>query len=504
MLQWVLENSTVDSEIFAEQIYSALYQPDNVCPLGNTKQFKSIFSGYGFCNKVSDCRCAKQSVSQKVSASKKSYSDKQKQSINQKRKQTTMSRYGVENNAQTKTAKANHKKFYQDQLLVNSAVQKNKKTKFEKYGDSTYNNPLKIKKTLKQRLDLDYWQARYPEKGLAELQDKEKLLALYQTHTIDEIAKKLLVHPQTVYRHLNNLGIREPFKSAEEAEVVRFLQECDIKNIIQNSRSILPSRKELDIYLPDYNLAIEYNGVYWHHEDVDHITRSYHKQKFNECASIGIQLITIFSTEWKSKKHIVKQILKNRLGINNNKVFARQCKIVENVTSKQARQFLDQYHIQGYAPSSLKYGLEYNNELVALMTFSKCRVGMGVRSDAHELVRFASSVRVVGGASKLLKHFVNNNQFTKLISYSDNEWSNGNLYHALGFELEQHIPPSYWYLKPHEEKLHHRYNFAKHKLVEKGYDRCKTEKQITQEMGLLKIWDCGKKRWAYSPPNSQV
>lgn len=496
LLRWILDNSNVETENFVEKIYNALYSVESVCPRKKPKKFKSIFAGYGYCGAVSKCECAKQKVAEKVSNTKQAYSPEKKQKINQKRALTSLKKYGVSNNAQTATAKINHKKFYQDLDSVESATKKHKLTKLEKYGDPSYNNPEKIKHTLRKRFDIDYWEARFPDKGVKELRCKDTLSKMYKECSIEEISKNLSVHPQTVYRYLNMHDIRTPYKSSEEAEVVNFLRAEGVTNIVENSRKVLNSGKELDIYLPDYALAIEYNGVYWHHDGIDHITRSYHKNKFNECASNGIQLLTIFSTQWKSKQEIVKNILRNHLGINSYSIFARKCEIVE-VTSAQSRKFLDQYHIQGHTTSSIRYGLEYDGELVALMTFSKSRTGMGVNEDAHELVRFASSTRVVGGASKLLKYFLKHNNVKKLISYSDNEWSDGNLYKVLGFNMENDIPPSYWYLKPHTERLYHRYNFAKHKLVERGFDPSKTERQITREIGLLKIWDCGKKRWVY-------
>jgi hypothetical protein len=143
-------------------------------------------------------------------------------------------------------------------------------------------------------------------------------------------------------------------------------------------------------------------------------------------------------------------------------------------------------------------GLYYKDDLKAVMTFSKSRIAIGKNKNGNELVRFASKTRVVGGASKLLKYFVQNYSQDEIYSYSNNEWSNGKLYNSLGFELVKEISPSYWYLKPREEKLVHRFNFAKQKLVAQGYDPALTEKQITHQIGLLKVWDCGKKLWIYN------
>lgn len=302
------------------------------------------------------------------------------------------------------------------------------------------------------------------------------------------------VHVQTVFRHLNQFKLRDPYKSFEETQVVNFLISQGITNIVRNNRKLIPSGKEIDIYLPDHKLAIEYNGVYWHHEDIAHITKTYHYDKYQQCYDLGIQLITIFSGFWHEKRTIVEKILLNKLNIDSESIYARKCSIIE-LSARNIKDFLNTYHIQGYTTSSVNYGLMFENELMAVMSFGHQRVGIGAKDSAWELIRFASKVRVVGGASKLLKHFIAQHSPNKIISYSDNEYSVGQLYKQLGFTLKNHVPPSYWYVSPKKEKFMHRYNFAKHKLVKMGHDAAKTERTITREMGLLKIWDCGKRCW---------
>ena len=492
--EWVDATSQYKSPIYGEMIYSAVHQETNLCKQGNARRFKSITEGYGFCGTASHCECAKQSVSKKVSEAKQHYSDDLKAEIQKKRVSTTIEKYGVSNVGQTVTAKAAHAKCYSDSDQVSIIVSRVKNTKLEKYGNPNYNNSEQIKKTFKEKYPVEYWCERYDNQNLKTLADITQLTELYQHHSVVELSEMLGVHIQTVYRYLNLHGLREPFKSSEELEIVKFFESHGITNIVRNTRKLLPSGREIDIYLPDFKIAIEYNGVYWHHEDVDHITRSYHNEKFKECEQLGIQLITIFSNFWKSKKEIVKQTLLNKLGIARDVLYARKCSIVEVKTS-EVRDFLNANHIQGYTTSSFNYGLTHNNTLVALMTFGNTRIGIGKKEEGFELIRFASSCRVIGGASKLLKHFIKTHQPSKIISYSDNEWSTGKLYSTLGFTLEKEIVPSYWYLKPKEERLLHRFNFAKQKLLKLGYDQTLTEREITKQMGLLKIWDCGKRRW---------
>jgi hypothetical protein len=101
----------------------------------------------------------------------------------------------------------------------------------------------------------------------------------------------------------------------------------------------------------------------------------------------------------------------------------------------------------------------------------------------------------VGGASKLLKYFIKEHNPQTIISYSDNQYSVGNLYKKLGFILEKENKVGYWYYEPIQKKYFHRYKFAKHKLVKEGFDPSKTENEIMKNRGFLRIYDCGSRTW---------
>ena len=496
--EWVQNNTLIDitTNTWPAVIYSAIHGVTNVCQYGNSKLFNSINTGFkSGCGRTAVCKCVAESVANKVSTAKQNLSQEEKEKINIKRAKTNLEIYGVENIGQIGIAKAAHAAFYADPEKINEATLKNKATKLERYGNENYNNIEQITATFKAKYGTEYWIERTGNENYAILHDKDELTKFYKTHSVIEIVEAFNVHIQTVYRYLNRYGLREPFKSCEELEVVQFLESLGITNIIRNSRKLLGDRSEIDIFLPDYNIAIEYNGVYWHHESVDHITKTYHMDKFLKCEARGIQLLTIFSSNWKHKKEIVKKMIIHKLGLCKDVVFARKCKIVELPIS-ETRTFLNENHIQGYCPASIAVGLKYNDQLVSIMTFGKQRPGQGAKEkEKCELIRFASSMRVVGGAGKLLKYFIKTYSPEKIMTYSDNEWSTGHLYKTLGFTLVKESAPSYWYVHPKLEKIMHRFGFNKKKLTKMGYDPNLTERQITNEMQLLKIWDCGKRRW---------
>lgn len=112
--------------------------------------------------------------------------------------------------------------------------------------------------------------------------------------------------------------------SKSEDEIADFIKNKGFA-IIRNDRSILDNKHELDIYIPDKQFAIEFDGVFWHNEINKPV--NYHLNKTEECNKKGIRLIHIFEDEWLDKPNIWKSMLNNLLGLNENRIFARKCEI---------------------------------------------------------------------------------------------------------------------------------------------------------------------------------
>jgi len=277
-------------------------------------------------------------------------------------------------------------------------------------------------------------------------------------------------------------------ESLLEKEVVEFIKEIlNAEQIIENDRTIL-SPKELDIYIPFKNIAIEFNGLYWHSEE-RLVDKQYHLNKTVGCEKQGIQLIHIFEDEWMFKKNIVKARLAQILGVSNNKhIHARKCTIKE-ISPSIKNKFLEKFHIQGEDGSVIKLGAFYNNELVSVMTFSHGNISRGSKpkADVWELNRFCShsDYHIPGIASKLLTHFKRNFEWKEIFSYADRRWSKGNVYYKLGFELEKETGINYWYIKDFQRI--HRFNLRKQPDEPKDI----SEWILRRNNGYLRIWDCG-------------
>lgn len=285
-----------------------------------------------------------------------------------------------------------------------------------------------------------------------------------------------------------NPDLRKVGTSELEREVAKCIHDIVKYPLVIGSRTIIPP-DELDIFAPEHNIAIEFDGIYWHSELAGK-NRYYHKKKTEAANKLGIRLIHIFENEWVLKRDIVISRLKNLFGKNRYKIYGRKCKIAE-IDRQTSNMFLNKYHIQGDASASIRLGAFYKNHLVAVMTFVR------VRHDVHggyELVRFASiyNFSCIGVAGKLLKDFENRYCPNRLKTYADVRWSEGNLYTMLGFRFIHRSNPNYFYFKGNLD-LKSRIQFQKHKLPETldSFDINKTEWENMKDNGWNRIWDCG-------------
>lgn len=299
--------------------------------------------------------------------------------------------------------------------------------------------------------------------------------------------------------------------SVEEKEIANYIKNTLKLNIIENSRKLLKSGFEIDIFIPEKNIAIEYDGLYWHSEVTGNKSRSYHLNKTKECESVGIKLIHIFSDEYTNNKSAVLSKLKHILNANDGneiRIGARSVSIME-IDAKTKNDFLQKYHLQGEDRSTVKLGAFYKNELVGVCTFGNLRVALGNKKskDTYELIRFCvnNNIIVSGLLSKFIKFFTEKNNVNSIISYADKRWtsSKNNVYEKVGFTFISHTPPNYWYLYDYSDRLH-RYNFTKSNLIKQGFDSNKSEWQNMQQAGYDRIWDCGNLKYELrfkSPPN---
>lgn len=279
-----------------------------------------------------------------------------------------------------------------------------------------------------------------------------------------------------------------PGMSKEESEVADYIRSIYKGEVIEHYREF---GKEIDIYIPEFKLGIEYDGIRWHGELM-------HKDKFNllhkteEFQKMGIRLLHFFDLEWREKPEIVKSMIADRLGIHKKKYYARKL-AVRCVEPAEKSRFLKENHIQGGDRAKYAIGLyDKDDGLVSIMTFGVRRITGG--ESKFELVRFCNRCHttVVGGATRLFKHFSSEHpEIKEYTTYANRRFSVGGLYKVLGFDFVRNSTPCYFYFK--SNKLYHRMAFQKHKLKTalEIYDPSLSEWDNMKANGFDRIFDCG-------------
>ena len=187
-------------------------------------------------------------------------------------KDNSLKKWGVSNPAQSKEIQDKMKKTCLEKYGVENVFasvygkEKSKQTMIEKYGVENCQQNLEIKEKTKKTLI-----------------EKYGVTCGYQLNKEYHISKG-------------------------ECEVFDF-----IKNIFPNAKHTDRSQiwpMELDIYLPDLKIGIEYDGDYWHSLP-EMIERD--KKKDNICKEKNIKLIRIKESEWANNKEKIKEKLKKEL-----------------------------------------------------------------------------------------------------------------------------------------------------------------------------------------------
>lgn len=413
----------------------------------------------------------------------------QAESVKTKIRETSLRKYGVEHPMKTEEVKEHQKTSIRERLGVDYPMQskevleKSKKTCLEKYGEENVAKSDYFKEKLFnisfnkyhkniQDFNLKFIRENFVEDCKFKIQEFKDYFGINSRVVVNCFKKRLGILEQ------NNDSYIDQGYSKEEKELFEWIP---TENKVCNIRSII-NPLELDMYLPDYKLAIEYDGIYYHSEQFK--PEGYHIFKTSECEKQGIQLLHIFDIEdidiWKS---IISGKLKK-----NTRIFARKCQVKE-LSFDETKIFLEENHLQGFCPAKYRYGLFYNGELVQVMTFGVPRFNK--RYD-FELLRLASKkfISVVGGASKLLKFF-RDSHTGSIISYANRRFSTGDVYRKLGFTQLGRTDVNYFYTG-HNEVLT-RYQCQKHKLKDllENFDPSKTESENMRLNGYSKVFDCG-------------
>jgi very-short-patch-repair endonuclease len=272
--------------------------------------------------------------------------------------------------------------------------------------------------------------------------------------------------------------------SQGESEVAEWLrsQGADVRTSVRD----VIGPKELDIFLPEHNLAVEFNGLYFHSEIFK--AKRYHDDKSMEAAAAGWRIIHVWEDEWRDKREIVQSMIKHRCGLNDTLVCARKCRVVP-LQVPERRQFFEANHIDGDVRASHTWGLidPARNKVVAAISTRKPMHKKW--NGCLEIARFSTAVNeaVPGALGKLMKAVLQKAREQgnrSIVTYADSRFGStaGAGYEAVGFELRRHTPPRFWWTDGS--------NRIDRFKIRADKENGLSEKEVADSHGVVKVWGC--------------
>jgi len=259
---------------------------------------------------------------------------------------------------------------------------------------------------------------------------------------------------------------------------------------------------EIDIYVPSKKVGIEYNGHYWHSAQKlmgkERMTyaeaKKYHRNKSLACEKQGIRLIHIWDYEWddERKQKVLKNIILGALGMLTERYYARDCKVCryDNTSNRwdELNNFFKENNIQGNRGGTLVYTLEKDDKILMAYKFGKPSGGKAKLKYRYEMVRGASApgVQVIGGATRLWKHFIKDESPDSVVYYIDYNYFDGRSVEKIGLKCVGGEPGVKNYFV--DEKVVKNRQPSRHAEI----------RQMIRENKVLELWNAGTKVYVYN------
>ncbi|RZK50211.1 MAG: hypothetical protein EOO99_03215 [Pedobacter sp.] len=217
-------------------------------------------------------------------------------------------------------------------------------------------------------------------------------------------------------------------------------------------------------------------------------------------AWLGITLVHLWEDIWMHQNALVISRISALIGYQPThkptfqRVFARKT-IAIKATPQQAQQFYKLNHQLGYAKQKYHYALRYEGEILAMASFGSIRImpSKGDQYSSSELSRFSvlQDTSIPGALSKLIKAFIHEHPVNDIMTYADRDWTLGNTYLKVGFQLDSiQEPQIIYYHQPSGQR------FFKHRLPK--YEEGKLLVEHWRELGYKQIFNTGNLKFYYA------
>lgn len=215
----------------------------------------------------------------------------------------------------------------------------------------------------------------------------------------------------------------------------------------------------------------------------------FHQQKTIFAVDRGYRCINVW--DWDDMEKVVMQLFPRK------PVYARKCELRE-ISQYNANLFCKKYHMQGGSKMQTEcYALFLGDEMIEVMTFGEPRFN---RRYQWELIRLCTKTgyRVIGGAERLYKYFIEKINPENLISYCDHSKFSGEVYIRLGLDSKPGTPSRHWFspgLNKHftDNGIRMRgYDLLVGNTLGKKYGKGTVNDDLLREHGFVELYDAGQ------------
>ena len=395
----------------------------------------------------------------KISATHKSKTKDEKDEIYNKRRKTSLERYGDENVQNVQAVK-----------------DKRKATMKERFGYDCFFGSNAHAQSIQDWSMKNFGVKHFSQSHCKNLNDMNKDFILKnfvkdKRFQIFEMMEYFNVSESFVnkWKRNNNVAIPNKIIKSKNQQYIYDAINVNITDKLYNTKKVIPPL-ELDIYIPSAKLAIEYNGRMHHSRGVSNnevfntpdFPIDYHLNKTLKCLEKGVELLHIFDNE---SKDLWISFIHSKLGFNKSVAFD-DCN-VRKISNTERAEFLTDNHILGDIESEYCFGVFYNGELIFTLGYSFSNNTTEIKSICHKMNYYTANFvsKVIG---QNIDDFVGN-----VVYYFDRRL--GFPKHLLGteFEIIETLKPECFYFKNDKDEFH----------------RFKSDSNYKS---YRQIWNCGK------------
>ena len=180
------------------------------------------------------------------------------------------------------------------------------------------------------------------------------------------------------------------FESQQEYDLFTICKKiCPDHNIIRGDRTIL-SGYELDVYIPELNKAIEYNGIWFH--SYPNKDKDYHYNKFKTARDKGVDVLFIWEDDFVYNTDDTVKIIENFLKGTDVVDYKETIKNIDDVEFNKIiipnqpqynglyRYIVSNYNVEETVDIDSKIRLRYDNDNLDLLCYGTGTTTLNIKN----------------------------------------------------------------------------------------------------------------------------